>query len=1639
MMSGTEGKRRRTAEAAVGSAASDPEASFNAWLWLNRDRTKARWSKVKPKFRGKPKSAEEAQSRERRIKEAREAFEKSVKLNRADKKRRWNVDLSVLPYGTTFEIYGIPMATDYDEYGETVFGPVEDEALSWNANFVTPVPVDEGSLVMGEVYPEQREIPPAVEAEEEPTDTWTMTRDEIVASLPEDDADAALSAHAELVQEAYDDGQTIPQKVLDELAAEGVNIRPAPDDLDAAAVNEAAAPVEPELAEPATPDAPLTPTTQRQPWQMTLDEFQGRFEIRKDDYGGLPWHAYIDGKPVMLYKSGELKRLHADEAVPPAPDQAINFKRKQDVVSAIKASHRLAVQEAQRRGQAVPLEVLAPYRDLEAPPKKQLFRTEADGPRESKANRLEREFREEQAERDGDTETPNMFATPEDRAREKARREAIERQKRDDTTNLFEGGFLRLPKGKKPPRVVGHVEVRPGVYRTNSRSEVPRGASMVSETTVDGETYWEYRMPSGDGKLVTREGTTLDEAMQWQDEEVEAAYGAKEGARPEGIRAKLKDMVVNAFPRLTRAQLFLPNDSPHASINEGFRLLKAIPEVQRENAIRLVRDIIDPLSDPELLKLFQRRIIVDNMLDSLEHGESKRFRIKNRQQMLDMRDQLERLIDGLPQPDRLAVRDALDNRLRIITETVNELIDYGVVPESYVGRVMHYFHQQVDHNQELDRVLSTLAGPRPAKRGFMRRRVKEIDLNRPEFDYNTSYLESEADWLTQALVELEKAKWLRRWVEPMDVLPELKREAKRRNYETAVGGPEVVEQIEKLRELIRSSPGNTPTAIQIRRDAVDTLWKIDPTYQMRIKIAYHSASMRKFVENLRDVMPANLYNAITRDVPGMTDVDSTWHRAVNWLAHHHPDHEAGMHALGIFKWIDARNKKIMELAGDQYVTWSNLRHENPDLAEWQPVEGNVFYRAFSIPEKFAEQIMEALAKEEGLEADQLEVVRQVVALGGPKRQFVLPREVAAQLEWTGQKVQKNWARDVSRAVMSAWKFRTILGPDRALAYMARNFTGDMDAVVAGNPGVLKYLKSSYEEVLLYHKGSLELSDDLREALEYAVINSSITARELPDVKELQIFRRYLGHVAAKRPIPARLVRAYVSAISNFNEGRENWLRLAAYKYFKDRLAAGEPISHYGGAKKKIVDALVRDQGPEIAAAHLSRNLLGDYGNLTVFGEWMKQHGMPFWSFQEINIKRYPRMFINAMTSGMSGKQKGLHGAKLLASGSGRIMYNAVRTVRLEWFYGFCWLWNHMMYPWFYDDDENAYGLTPAERQGNYDRSNPGLLLKPLDENQTVVFRNLGALGDFLEWTGANDLAVLYPQYRDDQLGLQHLATEMLKAPVNKLVGAVRPDVKGAAEILMGQSIFPDVFNARRADRGEVAAQIFGLRDEYRIGKGLLTRDGSRARPGFLVRKTGLGVTDARRNALYNMYDLRAKFLERKGNEKDAPPMIISPFKNLREAAMADNFNAFLEARRDYMKEGKGYNNFKSSLRHLDPIAARLSDADEREFEQEFLNDTQRRQLAMSRDYAQSLRVKLWQWWQNAAAIEDDPYAQWELNKTLKHDVALKGRVLSQKRPLKRSSVPDWNARRKRAEEWLEERGITESRAKSAWTQEQRRR
>ncbi|MCY2990638.1 MAG: hypothetical protein NTY19_22580 [Planctomycetota bacterium] len=277
--------------------------------------------------------------------------------------------------------------------------------------------------------------------------------------------------------------------------------------------------------------------------------------------------------------------------------------------------------------------------------------------------------------------------------------------------------------------------------------------------------------------------------------------------------------------------------------------------------------------------------------------------------------------------------------------------------------------------------------------------------------------------------------------------------------------------------------------------------------------------------------------------------------------------------------------------------------------------------------------------------------------------------------------------------------------------------------------------------------------NLQAARDYAVITSGLVASEIEDVHDFQVFERLFEDLEGKDK--SRLQKALNprNALSGYREWanltsnhREAILRYAAFLHFKERLQAGD-LTNFAASDRGVAKTLVDTMGVDAAAAHMSRDLLGDYGDVSQYGQALRTRIVPFWAFQEINLRRFPTMIANSIAA---GDWKGAARSVGVKSVSVPLKV-ALAVSRNAWMFGAAWLFNHIMFP---DDEAIARGKLLAGDE-KYQHAYDGFraFLRSLDpvENKLNPVREQRFVEEYLNPTDLAKLDIARAWARDQEL------------------------------------------------------------------------------------------------------------------------------------------------------------------------------------------------------------------------------------------------------------------------------------------------
>lgn len=494
-----------------------------------------------------------------------------------------------------------------------------------------------------------------------------------------------------------------------------------------------------------------------------------------------------------------------------------------------------------------------------------------------------------------------------------------------------------------------------------------------------------------------------------------------------------------------------------------------------------------------------------------------------------------------------------------------------------------------------------------------------------------------------------------------------------------------------------------------------------------------------------------------------------------------------------------RQAEMLSKQTGKEVDWHDLIPEGYRI--WQPKKGNFFYPATSITERTLDNL---LTSGRALEMDD---VKEILALGGKRPEWVVPEGIAKTLDTFGQKVDEGAFGSASAQIMGMWKQWVLLSPPRATKYMLNNLSGDLDVTVAYDPKIATYAPKAARDLYQYHVKGKGMSPDVAEAMKDGVIGSGLTVSEIPDINKVGAFQLL---TTDKPNLLMRGVERYWHGVKTFNDWRENTLRLSAYRYFINKLGKGEKV--YGASSKKQIDMLRSAGMPDREiAAKLARELIGDYGGVSHGGQYIRRHLVPFYSWVEVNAPRYARLLRNAPfeDSGGAGRK-----ARTVGVAAGRSAWKLGKLAgKANLLLLLAAAWNRSMYP----DEEEEMRKTDQGRIGH-------IILGKRPDGSIRTMRVQGALSDALDWFGAED----YPSDAEDVLTgkatWQDKAADAVKAPVEKVVGGLHPGFKSPFELIAGESTYPHIFGkgtdfgfrtTQIRDRKEYVARLFSLDGLYR--------------------------------------------------------------------------------------------------------------------------------------------------------------------------------------------------------------------------------
>jgi len=886
-----------------------------------------------------------------------------------------------------------------------------------------------------------------------------------------------------------------------------------------------------------------------------------------------------------------------------------------------------------------------------------------------------------------------------------------------------------------------------------------------------------------------------------------AAKGVGKGSFMATTKEKLAELKMERahFPGLEKIE----NKKQRAQLADILRIHQEIPENARSITAEKMKDFIKDLST-DAYDIYTMNIILADMMrdiktgllndQMLREGETLPFGFKTIQDVQTADAQFKRLAEIHPE-----IATALSDRKAYIDNMVGQLVKFKILKKEVLQHEDYFHHQVLQYwgLKDTNKGVSTgSADVRQHWRPWMAARKGSL------LDYNTEYIEAEFTALSQQLGQLETAKTLERIKRQADIYGQLKDQAKRENLTNF------------YKQAARQLSIQFKTEITVGEVMADS--KLDPLFPYRQKIAMASSQLENMAFNdklggdseFADIIDqlAEIKRAKKEDLEGAPAGISDA-RYFDFLAYLVRTGQPGASwAATIFKNIHARNKHVQTALGKNFLTFRQLIPEGYE--EWKPEPGKGWFWANTLADNVLQQV---IAGERDLQDND---VKQILAKGRDII-WVMPTGLTETLDNFKAQIEQRMVGRISEASLRMWKQYILINPMRVMKYNINNMSGDLDITLAYNPKILKGFFKSLRDLRAFNKGKAgaAVKAELQLARKLGVTGSGWAVQEVEEITKKMGTDKFVRQIImGEKP---NIAMRYWQLAKGATTTRENILRLAAFRHFKQEIAKGKRV--YGASKPDEIDAIQNDTE---RAAKLSRELVGDYGNISSSGQWIRKRLMPFYSWMEINSPRYVYMLRNVRYEGREP------GARPLAIASKKALTKGLAYgAKAAMLYTLINIYNHLLWP----EEEEEFGKS-GRRQLH-------LILGRREDGSIMSIRFQGALSDTLSFFGLEDFPEDVKELWKGEKTIQQKLIEVPKALVTRLFHAIRPEPKMLMEAATGYATYPDPFSPRPIrDTKEHILRTFSLDAIYRRARG---------RPGRGKSMATHFLSDLERLVVYN--------------------------------------------------------------------------------------------------------------------------------------------------------------------------------------------
>lgn len=908
---------------------------------------------------------------------------------------------------------------------------------------------------------------------------------------------------------------------------------------------------------------------------------------------------------------------------------------------------------------------------------------------------------------------------------------------------------------------------------------------------------------------------------------------AAKGVEKKTLIAWGKEQFAGLGKRMVRRWEALQENQENAEFVERARQLHAADNAARTVVNDYLVEFTTDLNDEEMNLLTTSFVLNDFLWTASQEMEVAFGLSKDRP--AEIRALLDEVMKQINADPKLKAKHKL--HYDMLEDIRRQLIEHKVLTPERM-RNKHYFMHQVLEYAKVDSDIQSGIKKKVKSPFYHRRKGSELDIN-------MNYHQVWSKFLFRANMDIAAAKflnWLRR--SKYNSLPDYRSRAKLNNN-TALGQRfhEILMRLVDPRWRAgldaRLSPfKHNPTRYlremrEIDRENMNTIPWEHPDMEPITEYARHVGNIARGMEALRarllaldedvrDRIPRRFDRAIQSLMLHESDPvgsaagelgTTDFFRFLDWIINENEDPGLDIltySATAILGATGKRKQWVRSYLGDTFIDPTDSdallrkfgdRHEQglwqADAWDGRQTTLTMFF-AQSVPERAFNRLADRISELAGNGETAVEIAEVIeflgkidtmLAVGKPKEQMILGQNLISALNQFGDPQEDARFLALIQRTTQYWRIWTLFNMVRYTRYIVNNLAGDFDAIGGSGYGraIFGSLPRAWRDIRAFHRTG-QAPRLMREAMDRGVMWSAQTSIEFEDV-----VRNDFSVNQKLRYFPARWVKWYLDKVRGLAVARENLFRYAAFLgMHKELIERGKTPADagYGSTPPDVIAGL---EGMDLVT-RMAVDIMGDYW-LPQSGRWLRQHMIPFWSWQHSNAKRYVRRMMNI---GIYGWHVGLNKSLPLGVWAG-----ASAAVRLFWVFGAYMLWNWLV---FGDEEEE---LSQREQM------EPHIILWRTDEGRIIKWRSDFALPDFLGWLDYDGALATAKEVVAGRAAPSDVFVKMAKGPPNRVLNSLVPWYKTGLELHLGRQWWPDATAGRPInDRMAHAARMLSLEGAY---------------------------------------------------------------------------------------------------------------------------------------------------------------------------------------------------------------------------------